>query len=107
MLSGILVQRPLAKCDWSRGALDAGAAFVGRQEFGIDTREPVQIWMVRAGNRIPISGTGIGSGALARVSVTVKMAETCDTFSLLARGVGNGVTKRPLAFTMKRRRAGQ
>ncbi len=80
-LPGILRQPPLAKCDWSRGALDARAAFVGRQEFAIDTREPVQIWMVRAGNRIAISGTGIRSNAQAHVDVTAKMAETSDTFS--------------------------
>lgn len=76
-----MYQTLLAKCDWSRSALEARAAFVGRQEFTVDTREPVQIWMVRAGNRIAISGTGIGSGTQVHVDVTAKMAETSDTFS--------------------------
>lgn len=79
-LPGSLRQPPLAKCDWSRRSLDASAAFVGKQEFAVDTRKPVQIWMVRAGNRIAISGAGIGSGAQAQVDVTAKMAETSDTF---------------------------
>lgn len=84
-LPGILRQPPFAKCDWSRSALDASAVFVGRREFAVDTREPIQIWMVRAGNRIAISGTGIGSGAQAHVDVTAKMAETSDTFSDVCR----------------------
>lgn len=84
-LPGILRQPPPAKCAWSRGALDARAAFVGRQEFAVDTREPVQIWMVRAGNRIAVSGAGIESGAHVHVDVTAKMAETSDAFSAVCK----------------------
>ncbi|WP_192819862.1 matrixin family metalloprotease [Janthinobacterium sp. HH01] len=80
-LPGFLRRPPPVKCDWSRGALDPTAALVGKQEFIFDTREPVQIWMVRAGNRIILSGTGMGADARARVDVTAKIAETSDTFS--------------------------
>ena len=80
-LPGILRQPPPAKCDWTRDALGARAAFVGKQEFAVDAREPVQIWLVRAGNRIAISGTGTGAGAQVYVDVTAKIAETSDTFS--------------------------
>lgn len=80
-LPGILRQPPVVRCDWSQDAMDAGGIIVGRREFAVDTRVPVQIWMVRAGNRIAVSATGVGSGAQSHIDVTAKMAETSNTYS--------------------------
>lgn len=78
---GVLRQPPPAKCVWSRGPSGPGALFVAKREVAAVAFGAVHIWMVRAGNRIVLSPTGVELGAHVVVQISAKMAEASDTFT--------------------------